>query len=62
MKGPLGIVAAGTTFAGTVLVALVIGILLAGRVHQEYVLIATLVGIIVGAFAAYRLIAIALSP
>lgn len=62
MKGPLGIVAAGTTFAGTVIVALVIGIWLGGREHQEYVLLATLAGILIGAYAAYRLIAAALSP
>jgi hypothetical protein len=62
MKGPLGIVAAGTTFAGTVIVAIVLGIWLGGRQHQEYVLIATLAGIVVGAYAAYRLIAAALTP
>lgn len=57
MRGPLAIAAAGGTFAGTVIAALVIGIVLGGSRHQEYVFIALFVGLIVGGYAAYRLIA-----
>lgn len=60
MRGPLAIVAAGGTFAGTVVVALGIGIWLGGVAHQEYILIALFVGLVVGGYAAYRLIASAL--
>ena len=61
LKGPLGIIAAGGTFAMTVIVALGAGIWLGGRQHQEYILIALLVGIAVGGYSAYRLVSSALS-
>jgi hypothetical protein len=61
VRGPLAVVAAGTTFAGTVVVALLLGIWLGGARHQEYILVALVVGIAVGGYAAYRLVACALS-
>lgn len=61
MRGPMAIVAAGGTFAGTVLAAGVLAIWLGGPRHPEYVLFAVIGGILVGGYSAYRLIASALS-
>ena len=61
MKGPLAVVAAGGTFAGTVILALAIGIWLGGAQHPEVMLIALLAGIVAGGYAAYRLVASTLS-
>ena len=61
MKGPLSVVAAGGTFAGTVVLALGVGVWLGGARHPEYMLGALLAGIAVGGYAAYRLVAATLS-
>ncbi|HEV3152482.1 MAG TPA: hypothetical protein VGZ02_01615 [Candidatus Baltobacteraceae bacterium] len=61
MRGPVAIVAAGATFAGTVLAAGALAIWLGGAHHPEYVLPALLAGIAAGGYSAYRLVRSALS-
>ena len=57
----MAIVAAGATFAGTVVVAGALAVWLGGARHPEYLLPALLAGIALGGYSAYRLIASALS-
>jgi len=53
----VAIIAAGATFASTVIVGLVAGILLSGRTGQSLWVLAGLgVGLVVGAVSAWRLI------
>jgi F0F1-type ATP synthase assembly protein I len=58
MKGPLAVMAAGGTFAGTVIVAIIIGIVLDHRLGTSYwVLVLFFAGLALGAYSAWRLIA-----
>lgn len=62
MKGALAVVAAGGTFAGTVIVAIVIGVVLDRRLGTSYwVLVLFFAGLALGAYSAWRLVAQALS-
>ena len=54
-------VAAGSTFAVTVVLAIAIGIWLGGARHPSYILFALLAGVAAGGYSAYRLVAAALS-
>jgi hypothetical protein len=61
MKGVLAVIAAGSTFAGTVIVAIVIGIVLDQRLHRSDVIVyAFFAGLVLGGIAAWRLVAQAL--
>jgi hypothetical protein len=63
MKGVLAVIAAGSTFAGTVIVAIVIGIVLDQRLGRSDVIVyAFFAGLVIGAVAAWRLVAQALWP
>jgi uncharacterized protein YcfJ len=58
MKGALAIVAAGGTFAGTVIVATVIGIVLDHRLGRgDLVIYAFFAGVVAGGYTAFRLVA-----
>jgi hypothetical protein len=58
MKGPLAVIAAGGTFAATVIVAILIGIVLDHRLGRgDIVVYAFFAGVAVGGYAAYRLVA-----
>jgi hypothetical protein len=63
MKGPLAVIAAGGTFAGTVIVAIVVGIILDHRLGRTDVIVyAFFAGLVVGGYSAWRLVAQALLP
>jgi hypothetical protein len=58
MKGVVAVVAAGGTFAGTVVVATVIGITLDHRLgRSDLVVYAFFAGLLLGGYAAWRLAA-----
>jgi hypothetical protein len=58
MKGPIAVIAAGGTFAGTVIVAIFIGIALDYRLgRSDIVVYAFFSGLLVGSYAAWRLVA-----
>jgi hypothetical protein len=58
MKGALAIVAAGGTFAGTVILATAVGIVLDGRLGRgDLVVYALFAGVVLGGYAAFRLVA-----
>jgi uncharacterized protein YcfJ len=58
MKGPLAVLAAGGTFAGTVIVAVAAGVLLDRRLGRgDVVMYALFAGAVLGGFAAFRLVA-----
>lgn len=58
MKGPLAIVAAGGTFAGTVILAIGIGIALDHRFGRgDLVVYSFFAGVLLGGYAAFRLVA-----
>jgi TRAP-type mannitol/chloroaromatic compound transport system permease large subunit len=58
MKGALAVIAAGGTFAGTVVVAIVVGIVLDQRLgRSDLIAYAFFAGLALGAYAAWRLIA-----
>jgi len=63
MKGPLAVMAAGGTFAGTVVVAIVIGVVLDHRLGRSDLFVYTFfAGLVVGGYSAWRLVAQALEP
>lgn len=63
MKGPLAVIAAGGTFAATVVVAILIGIVLDHRLHRgDLVVYAFFAGVLVGGYTAFRLVADAIRP
>jgi hypothetical protein len=58
MKGVLAVIAAGSTFAGTVIVAIVAGVVLDHRLgRSDIVVYAFFAGLVLGAIAAWRLVA-----
>lgn len=58
MKGPLAIVAAGGSFAATVIAAIVIGIVLDHRLGRgDIVVYAFFAGVVLGGYTAFRLVA-----
>jgi hypothetical protein len=58
MKGVLAVMAAGSAFAGTVIVAIVVGVILDHRFgRSDIVVYAFFAGLVVGAAAAWRLVA-----
>jgi len=58
MKGPLAIIAAGGTFAATVIVAIVAGIIADHRTGRgDIVVYAFFAGVALGGYAAFRLVA-----
>jgi uncharacterized protein YcfJ len=58
MRGPLAIIAAGGTFAGTVIVAILIGVFLEHRFGRgDIVIYAFFAGVVLGGYAAFRLVA-----
>lgn len=58
MKGPLAIVAAGGSFAATVIAAIVIGIVLDHRQGRgDIVVYAFFAGVVLGGYTAFRLVA-----
>lgn len=58
MKGALAVIAAGGTFAGTVVVVTVIGIVLDHRLgRSDLVVYAFFAGVLLGGYAAWRLAA-----
>jgi TRAP-type mannitol/chloroaromatic compound transport system permease large subunit len=58
MKGALAVIAAGGTFAGTVVVAIIIGVVLDQRLgRSDLIVYAFFAGLVVGAYAAWRLVA-----
>lgn len=58
MKAPLAIVAAGGSFAATVVGAIVIGIVLDRRLDRgDIVIYAFFAGVLVGGYTAFRLVA-----
>lgn len=58
MKGPLAIIAAGGSFAATVVVAIIVGIILDHRLGRgDVVVYAFFVGVAAGGYAAFRLVA-----
>lgn len=58
MKGPLAIIAAGGSFAATVVAAILIGIVLDHRLHRgDIVIYAFFAGVALGGYAAFRLVA-----
>ncbi|HKU68910.1 MAG TPA: hypothetical protein VJP85_14140 [Candidatus Baltobacteraceae bacterium] len=58
MKGVLAVIAAGGTFAGTVIVAIVVGIVLDQRLgRSDLVVYAFFGGLLLGGYAAWRLVA-----
>lgn len=62
MKGPLAVIAAGGTFAGTVIAAIVIGIVVGHRLgRSDMVVYAFFAGLLLGAYSAWRLVAQALT-
>lgn len=61
MKGPLAIIAAGGTFAATVIVAILVGVALDHRLGRgDVVIYAFFAGVALGGYAAFRLVADAL--
>jgi hypothetical protein len=63
MKGPLAVMAAGGTFAGTVIVAIVVGIVLDQRLGRSDLFVYTFfAGLVLGGYAAWRLVAQAILP
>lgn len=63
MKGVLAVIAAGGTFAGTVIVAIVVGIVADHRLgRSDVVVYAFFAGLALGAYAAWRLVAQAILP
>lgn len=63
MKGALGVIAAGGTFAATVVVAIAIGIGLDRRLgRSDLVVYAFFGGVLLGVLGAWRLVARALQP
>lgn len=62
MKGALAVIAAGATFASTVVVATLIGVLLDQRLgRSDLVIYAFFGGLVIGGYAAWRLVAPAIS-
>lgn len=58
MKGSLAIIAAGGTFAATVIVAILAGVVLDQRLgRSDLVLYAFFAGVLIGGYAAFRLVA-----
>lgn len=58
MKGPLAIIAAGGTFAASVIGAAVIGWLAGERLHRgDLVVYGFFAGVLLGGYAAFRLVA-----
>lgn len=58
MKGALAVIAAGGTFAGTVIAASLIGIVLDHRLDRgDIVIYAFFAGVVLGGYAAFRLVA-----
>lgn len=58
MKGALAVIAAGGTFAGTVIVAILVGIVLDRRLDRgDIVIYAFFAGVALGGYAAFRLVA-----
>lgn len=58
MKGPLALIAAGGSFAATVVAAIVVGILLDRRFDRgDIVVYAFFAGAVIGGYAAFRLVA-----
>ena len=58
MKGPLGIVAAGGTFASAVIGASAIGWFAGERLHRgDLVIYGFFAGVVLGGYAAFRLVA-----
>jgi hypothetical protein len=58
MKGVLAVIAAGGTFAGTVIVAIVVGVVLDHRLgRSDVVVYAFFAGLLVGGYSAWRLVA-----
>lgn len=58
MKGVLAIIAAGSTFAGTVIVAIILGVVLDQRLgRNDLVVYAFFAGLVLGGYAAWRMVA-----
>lgn len=58
MNSTLTVIAAGSAFAMTVILALVVGALIDARAHTHYwVLLLFFAGIVLGAYTAWRMIA-----
>jgi len=58
MKGALAVIAAGGTFAGTVIAAILIGIVLDRRLERgDLVIYAFFAWVLLGGYAAFRLVA-----
>ncbi len=63
MKGALAVIAAGGTFTGTVIVAIIAGIVLDHRLgRSDVVVYAFFAGLLLGGYAAWRLVAQAILP
>ncbi|HET9096300.1 MAG TPA: hypothetical protein VFN37_06535 [Candidatus Baltobacteraceae bacterium] len=58
MKGPLALIAAGGSFAATVVAAIVVGIALDRRLDRgDIVVYAFFAGVVIGGYTAFRLVA-----
>ncbi len=63
MKGALAVIAAGGTFTGTVIVAIIAGIVFDHRLgRSDVVVYAFFAGLLLGGYAAWRLVAQAILP
>lgn len=61
MKGPLAIIAAGGSFAATVVAAIIIGVVVDHRLGRgDIVIYAFFAGVVLGGYTAFRLVADAL--
>ena len=62
MKSALALIGAGTAFAGTVVAGLLLGLWIDTATHAHFwVVVLLFAGLLLGGYAAYRLIASALS-
>jgi len=61
MRGALAVIAAGGTFAGTVIVAIIVGVLLDHRLGRgDLVVYLFFAGLVLGGYSAFRLVAAAI--